>query len=872
MPPATNDNEDDENIIYLRSRRDRREPEGRDNEGDDTTQRRRLRNDADEEEDNDEDNNNPRRQRVRVDEASYDQGVFADNYVDNENNGEGGNPQPAVVVVPPPPAIVPPPMPTHTTNTIGIAAALRHAYPSGYSRDAMKEELAMQANIKGDNQAIASFRTEILQQQGLTVFAFLQQKDMTIHLLHSPATYYARGASGPLRGKDIGFVGDRSPFSTPAPIILQPEKPWKWITKQIVTEPTTFEYFYANPANTGKFFTATAGATLTRVTAPRLLLLPGNLVQYCAEAQRTPWDLHQHVTAMVSAPGAGHDFQHYQLVLDWCCMALTSEGGDSALQYDLQAAASNEIFHRWARMRIDATLGPQPSMAQQPTMQPAPAQDLTHLSTIAAEFGKGVIEALRPSTATPTLAAAIGTTLPGEGVKYDTYQKAILRGFSHCPTNAGLQPIWGLFSQTKNIDTHRLHLREAMIAWSVKWGVTITGGIELSKIAIEDIVNLRFNPGGSVAYYATAEKGISILLCRNRPGEERESARLRELAAEESAANITMAEALALRRNAPQSPPDNYIELKTCIGTFCAMLWALFGDQCEYLKKLHEIYTCLNSDRVTECWANFEPLFCRQLVWAIIDDGREYFSQKMLPDKFVVPPGGYIAFPQSSLEELIRPIKRQSPIESATFPSQWLIRSGGAPSTTALTTGSRQPAAATTAPVGTVFAPTRTSTTNNNNNNSHHVTTNASVASRTTTASSLTGTTQQANQRTIRQTNVHQSIKDLLEPFILRHGQLQLTRIMMVAGVTWPDMPKIDRLVTNGTNHLCYNFILGKCTSRYCTHRRSGHINATDVPDAFATSLCNVLRPGIEQMTDQWMTMPWTDFQTAMASRRTQSE
>ncbi len=333
MPPATNDNEDDENIIYLRSRRDRREPEGRDNEGDDTTQRRRLRNDADEEEDNDEDNNNPRRQRVRVDEASYDQGVFADNYVDNENNGEGGNPQPAVVVVPPPPAIVPPPMPTHTTNTIGIAAALRHAYPSGYSRDAMKEELAMQANIKGDNQAIASFRTEILQQQGLTVFAFLQQKDMTIHLLHSPATYYARGASGPLRGKDIGFVGDRSPFSTPAPIILQPEKPWKWITKQIVTEPTTFEYFYANPANTGKFFTATAGATLTRVTAPRLLLLPGNLVQYCAEAQRTPWDLHQHVTAMVSAPGAGHDFQHYQLVLDWCCMALTSEGGDSALQY-----------------------------------------------------------------------------------------------------------------------------------------------------------------------------------------------------------------------------------------------------------------------------------------------------------------------------------------------------------------------------------------------------------------------------------------------------------------------------------------------------------------------------------------------------------
>lgn len=658
-------------------------------------------------------------------------------------------------------------MPSANTNTIGLLAALTRAYPAGYTSAITKEELEMQAAVKGDNQAIASFRTEILQQQGLTVFAFIQPKDLTIHLMHSPATYYARGATGPLKGKDIGFVGDRSPFSSPAPIVLQPEKPWKWITKQAVTDPTAYELFYANPANAAKLFTAPAGAT-TRVAAPRLLLLPGNLIHFCVEAPRTPWDLHSHVTSLLAAPNTGLEAQHYALVMDWCYLALLQDGSDSALQYDLQAAASNETSHRWARTRIDATLGQQQTITQHPRPpQPPPSHDLTHLSTIAAEFGKGVIEALRPPTASGTIGAALGSAQSSDRKEYDKYQKALLQGFSHSPTVGGLQPIWDLFTQTKNIETHRLHLRTAMEAWATKWGVTITRGIQLSKLAIEDIVNLRFNPGGSVAYYASADKGISILLCQSRPGEERETARLRELAEEQSGANITLTEALSLRRNAPPSPPNNYIELKICIGKFCAMLWALFGDRCEYLTKLHEIYTCLDSDRVTECWANFSPSLCRQIVWAIIDDGREYFSQSMLPDKLLVPPGGYIQFPHSSLEELIRPIKRQAPIISATFPSQWsLTRSGAPPPPTTITTGGAQAfGTIATAPVATVFAATRTN--NNNTNSSSNSTFTRATTTAPSTTSSLTGVSLQTQQRVIRQSNVHPTIKTLLEPFIL---------------------------------------------------------------------------------------------------------
>lgn len=868
MPPATT--EDEENLFVLRSRREQREQRERnrhqgedsngvgdnsDDDGEIARANRRLRERDDNEDEESGDTRNTRRVR-------YDTNERDDNIVRTPDSVN------FVTTLPTPTnttAVVPTPMPTTTTNNIGIMAALGRAYPTGYSMDAMREEMEMQKNIRGETQAIASFRTEILQQQQLTVFAFLQPKDFTIHLLHSPATYYARGATGPLKGKDIGFVGDRSAFNTPAPIVLQPEKPWKWITKQGVNDDAVLNYFYANPANKGKFFTPPTGTTLTRITAPRLLLLPGNLVQYCAETARNPWDLHQHVTALASAPGPGFVVQHYALVLDWCCLALHNDGDNSVLQYDLQAAASNEVFHRWARSRLDATLGITP-LPQPVTQQMAPPQDLTHLSTIAAEFGKGVVDALRPATATATIATTLGATQSGDGKEYDKYQKALLQGFSHSPTIAGLQPIWELFTQTKNIDIHRLHLREAMTSWATKWGVTITSGIQLSKLAIEDIVNLRFNPGGSVAYYASADKGISILLCRSRPGEEREAARLRELAEEQSGANITLAEALSLRRNTPPTPPDNYIELKTCIGTFCAMLWALFGDNCEYLMKLHEIYTCLNSDRVTECWANFTPDLCRQIVWAIIDDGREYFAQTMLPDKFLVPPGGYIRFPHSCLEELIRPIKRQSPIITATFPHQWIISPTAAASITTSTSGARTP-------IGTVIAAPRPAHISSNTSTANNSTNTRATTAAASTSSSLTGPTQPSNQQiTIRQTNVHPTIKALFEPFIQRHRQLQLTRIMMVAGVTWPNMPRIERLVENGTNNLCYNYILGKCTSRYCTHRRLGHISASAVPDDFATTLCSLLRPGVESITEAQMSMPWLDFQAAMAARRTTAE
>ena len=70
---------------------------------------------------------------------------------------------------------------------------------------------------------------------------------------------------------------------------------------------------------------------------------------------------------------------------------------------------------------------------------------------------------------------------------------------------------------------------------------------------------------------------------------------------------------------------------------------------------------------------------------------------------------------------------------------------------------------------------------------------------------------------------------------------------MMLAGVTWDDMPKLDKYNKPDGNALCYNFVLGKCTGRYCTHKQ-GHAPAADIPNDFASSLCTMLKPGIDNM------------------------
>ena len=358
------------------------------------------------------------------------------------------------MAMPSPPSAPSQPPPARPTNTIGITAAITRLYPHGVPDTVSHEELAWQAAVKGKATTIKTFRSDVLMQQGLVVFAFMQPDDSTLSLLHSPATFAARGAEGALKGKDIGFVGDRLPFSSPIPVILQKEKPWKWVTIEGDFDELAITSFYNNQQNANLFYVPPARKALTKLLLPRLILLPSNYVLFCAAMPRTPGQfLAQIVTDLAANQGA--NATAYELLMSWCMAATHGIDGSSVITYSLEAAHSNTTtYQNWVQLRLSATLGAHTTTyAQSLPALPAPQTYLSSLATVAAEFGKGVLAAIQPAGGT-NVAGALGIqqqAATAAGKTYDAYQYAVIQGFSNCPTQAGLQPIWGLFTQTKNV-------------------------------------------------------------------------------------------------------------------------------------------------------------------------------------------------------------------------------------------------------------------------------------------------------------------------------------------------------------------------------------------------------------------------------------
>ena len=178
-----------------------------------------------------------------------------------------------------------------------------------------------------------------------------------------------------------------------------------------------------------------------------------------------------------------------------------------------------------------------------------------------------------------------------EGGKfYDSYQLAILQGFAHTPTVAGVPPIWALFQHTKHVDTHMDNIKKAMMEWSRAKHVGIDRSILFLNTTMCEILSLHFNPSNTLAVYSAAERGMSILICRTRTGEDKETMRLREMAEEMSRGTRTLAEAEKLTSYGPRSSPDDYNELIKCIGTYCALLHTLFGPLCEMYGQCYNLW------------------------------------------------------------------------------------------------------------------------------------------------------------------------------------------------------------------------------------------------------------------------------------------
>jgi hypothetical protein len=219
-------------------------------------------------------------------------------------------------------------------------------------------------------------------------------------------------------------------------------------------------------------------------------------------------------------------------------------------------------------------------------------------------------------------------------------------------TDPTLMPgIWKLFKTSKEADDHRLNIARAMRQWSQDKGIPIDRSIYLSKETVEDIIKMRFNPVGLGGTLSTCEKGVSNMLCLPRTQGEIEALKLFERAVEETQGTRTLKEAERLANSTKRDPPTDYHTLKLMVATFAALLEVLFGKSCDLYKKIMAIYEILDLDAVFQTRAAYSAIKCKQITWAIYEDSRNFFSNKVSPLDFAS--GMEIKFAKSMLDDIM---------------------------------------------------------------------------------------------------------------------------------------------------------------------------------------------------------------------------
>ena len=99
--------------------------------------------------------------------------------------------------------------------------------------------------------------------------------------------------------------------------------------------------------------------------------------------------------------------------------------------------------------------------------------------------------------------------------------------------NKEIRPIWGKFQATKKTQTYRDKLRRGLATWAARKHISTHNFF--SKVNVDDIVDVRPNPGGTLSVYEYSDLGLSPLMCLPRTTQAVERAMRLEDAGKESA-------------------------------------------------------------------------------------------------------------------------------------------------------------------------------------------------------------------------------------------------------------------------------------------------------------------------------------------------
>lgn len=323
------------------------------------------------------------------------------------------------------------------------------------------------------------------------------------------------------------------------------------------------------------------------------------------------------------------------------------------------------------------------------------------------------------------------------------------------------------------------------------------------------------------------------MACLPRRQWEIESMIIAEQAEAETESTRTQKDVEKRMKGESREPPTNYFSLKLNVATTAALVFVCYGPYCPVYINLMKIYDVLNDKTVKLFKGKYTPLLSRQITFAIYDDMRRFFGEKLRPGNFAT--GSRTNFPMSLLSDITSNVRFQNPIMRSNFPRAWetpqpIPMAAAAPAQSPSGGGGGRGGAAGGRAPGQGFEP---------------------IPPR------FEGQGYELRKQKWlplpfdrSTTHVNPIIAGIMGEYWELVDRHSFSQILKAAGKTYHDLPSYPPAVNpdTGIDGNCWNNATGPCVFGDKCKFKICHFNGSRFPDNFCHELVTVIKPGVDEI------------------------
>jgi len=421
-------------------------------------------------------------------------------------------------------------------------------------------------------------------------------------------------------------------------------------------------------------------------------------------------------------------------------------------------------------------------------------------------------------------------------------------GFCGVTDPSHVPKIWRtIYNANASLLTKRQEVETQLKEWSVESGYSINKLIRLSKDWFTDTKGADFAMGEARASWQMLDRGFLAQTALQVSMEYIAKMNEKERAEQDTEHTRTLAERLQLSKSDPRPPPLTLEELRSGVATYARLVFIHFGPQCDLYRKLVAMRNTLESSGVEQVKRAYTPDKVMQYWFEVLDKSRLYFHEGMLQKSDFDHPNGP-SYPICALSSLLPEIIAGRSIENCAFPQKWRNatamplgnisgRAGmqgiGAGARSVSFGGAMSGAGGMTTTIGTVGASTRQARPSTPPSSAMWAPPDTMPPPSFAAGDKLA--------------HCHPIVrKEFAEFHKMYGGPPRLQALCKHSDVKISDLLMQNSFRGNdGTNTMCFNYVLGVCTNPNC---RRVHPRHTDLIENYVRALCTQLKKGREYM------------------------